>query len=119
MRTLTFDQWEFDSPDAEEGLEISIAAKNEFLYPDAVAFARAAHGIKFDESLVAAVPFTEELGATNGPGHVRAYLHRYAGVTLPSPCDWPTHIISNEWNDFDAVLVGPTIFIRYHWSTTA
>jgi hypothetical protein len=119
MRTLTFDQWEFDPPDAEEGLEISIAAKNDFLYPNAAAFARAAHAIKFDEGLAAPVPFTEEIGATNGPGHVRTYLQRYAGVTLPMPCDWPTHIILNDWNDFDAVLVGPTVFIRYHWSTTA
>jgi hypothetical protein len=119
MRTLTFDQWGFDPPHAEEGLEISIAAKNDFLYPNAAAFARAAHAIKFDEGLAAPVPFTEEIGATNGSGHVRTYLQRYAGVALPTPCDWPTHIVLNDWNDFDAVLVGPTVFTRYHWSTTA
>ena len=113
----------YESPgglaDAEEGLEISIAAKNDFLYPNVVAFARAVHGFEFGESLAAPVLFTEEFGAANGPGHVRTYLQRYAGVTLPTPCDWPTYIVSNDWNDFDAVLVGPTIYVRYHWSTTA
>jgi hypothetical protein len=118
MRTLTFDQWEFDPPDGEEGLEISIAAKNDVLYPNVAAFARAVHGFKFDESLTS-VAFAEELGAANGTGHVRTYLQRFAGVTLPTPCDWPTYIVSNDWNDFDAVLVGPTIYVRYHWSTTA
>ena len=119
MRTLTFDQWEFDPPDAEEGLEISIAARNDLLYPSVVAFARAAQCIGSDGDLAAPIPFDEGLGGANGPGHVRTYLQRYAGVTLPTPCDWPTHVIANEWNDFDAVLVGPTTFIRYHWSTTA
>src|ERR1700749_3889888 len=119
MRTLTFDQWEFDPPDGEEGLEISIAAKNDFLYPNVVAFARAVHGFNFGENLVAPVPFTEELGAAKGPGHVRTYLEPYAGLQLPATCDWPTHVVSNDWNDFDAVLVGPTMYVRYHWSTTA
>jgi hypothetical protein len=119
MRTLTFDQWEFDPPDGEEGLEVSVAAKNDFLYPDVVAFARAVPGLEFGEKLAAPVPFTEEIGAAKGLGHVRTYLERYAGVTLPTPCDWPTYIVSNDWNDFDAVLVGPAIYVRYHWSTTA
>jgi hypothetical protein len=45
-------------------------------------------------------------------------MWRYAGVKLPTPCTWPTPV-SNEWNDFDAVLAGAAIFIRCHWWTTA
>ena len=119
MRTLTFDPWEFDPPDAEEGLDLHCCEERSFVSERGGVRARAAHGIKSDESLAAPLAFAEELGAANGPGHVRTYLQRYAGVTLPTPCDWPTHVISNEWNDFDAVLVGPTTLIRYHWSTTA
>lgn len=115
MRTLTFDQWEFEPPDGEEGLEISIAAKNNLLYPNVAAFADAVYGIKSDRNLASPIPFSEGIG----PGNVRTYLQRYAGLDLPTPCDWPTHVILNDWNDFDAVLVGPTMFIRYHWSTTA
>ena len=115
MRTLTFNQYEFDPPDAEEGLEISIATKRDRRIRDVVAFAAEVLGVDASKRLPSPVPFTEAIG----PGHVRTYLHRYAGVTLPTPCDWPSYIFSNDWNDFDAVLVGPEIFVRYHWSTTA
>ena len=72
MRTLTFDQWEFDPPDGEEGLEISIAAKNDFLYPNVEAFADAVYGTKSDGKLPTPVPFTEGLGreCPNVPGAV-------------------------------------------------
>jgi hypothetical protein len=115
MRTLTFDQWEFEPPDGEERLEISIAAKDERAYSSVAAFAGAVYGIKSAGKLSSPVPFTDAIG----PGNVRAYLARYAGVKLPTPCTWPTHVISDDWNDFDAVLAGPTTFIRYHWWTSA
>src|SRR5215217_7930490 len=100
MRTLIFDQWEFEPPDGEEGLEISITTKDDPRYLDVAAFAGAVCGIKSVGRLSSPVPFTEAIG----PGNVRAYLRRYAGVKLPTPCRWPTYVISNDWNDFDAVL---------------
>jgi hypothetical protein len=115
MRTLTFDQWEFEPPDGEQRLEISIAAKSDRAYANVAAFAGAVYGIKSAGKLSSPVSFTEHIG----PGNIRAYLQRYAGVKLPTPCNWPTHVISNDWNDFDAVLAGPATFIRYHWWTTA
>jgi hypothetical protein len=115
MRTLTFDHWEFEPPDGEEGLEISIAVKHDLLFPSVEAFADAVYGIKPRRDLAAPVPFAEGMGQ----GDIRKYLKRYAGLELPTPCDWPMHIVSNDWDDFDAVLVGPTMLLRYHWSTTA
>ena len=50
---------------------------------------------------------------------VRAYLKRYASVELPDPCDGPTHILSDDWDDTDALIAGPDTLIRYHWWTTA
>jgi hypothetical protein len=67
MRTLTFDQREFEPPDSEEGLEISIAAKDDRTYPKVSAFARAVYGIKSDGKLSTPVPFTKRVG----PGNVR------------------------------------------------
>ena len=75
MRTLTVDQWEFEPPDGEEALQVSIAAKNDFLFPNSAAFARAVCGTKFDGHPAAPTPFTEGLG----PANVRKYLRRYAG----------------------------------------
>ena len=115
MRTLTFDQWEFDPPDGEEGLEVAIAAKDARTYANVSSFAAAVYGSKSAGKLSSPVAFTEGIG----PGNVRDNLRRFAGVKLPTPCDWRMYVIANEWNDFDAVLAGPDIFIRYHWWTTA
>ena len=115
MRTLTFDAYEFDTPDGEEGLEISVAAKDERAFANVSAFASKVWGIEATGKLSSPVAFAEDIG----PGNVRAYLQRYAGVRLPTPCSWPTYVLSNEWNDFDAILAGPANFVRYHWRTSA
>jgi hypothetical protein len=115
MRTLTFDQFEFDPPDAEEGLEISIATRRDRPFPDLATFASAVWGAEKAGNLPRPIPFEERIG----PGNVRVYLQRYAALMLPDPCEWPTYVVSNEWNDWDAVLVGPETLIRYHWWTTA
>ena len=94
---------------------VSIAAKHDLTYPSVSSFAGAVYGIKSAGKISSPVPFTEDIG----PGNVRASLQRYAGFKLPRPCRWATHVISNEWNDFDAVLAGPDTFIRYHWWTSA
>src|SRR5947209_6138848 len=36
VRKLSFDQWEFDSPDSEQSLDLALAARRE--YPDMAAF---------------------------------------------------------------------------------
>jgi hypothetical protein len=115
MRTLSFDQFEFDPPDSEQALVISIAARDEHIFPDVADFARAVWGDEDPGKLSRPVPFAEDIG----PGNVRAYLRQYAGVALPTPCHWPTYVLADEWNDWEAVLAGPTIFLRYHWWTTA
>jgi hypothetical protein len=115
MHTLSFDQFEFDPPDSEQALVISIAARDDRTFPDVAAFACAVWGDEASGKLAHPVPFAEDIG----PGNVRAYLRRYAGIELPTPCDWSTHVLSDEWNDWEAVLAGPAIFVRYHWWTTA
>jgi hypothetical protein len=115
MRTLSFDQYEFDPPDSEQGLVISIAVRDERTFPDVAAFAHAVWSDEAPERLPSPVSFAEEIG----PGNVRAYLRQYAGIELPTPCDWPTYVRCDDWNDWEAVLAGPSLFVRYHWWTTA
>lgn len=115
MRTLTFDQYEFDPPDAEEGLEISIVTKRDLPFPDVVAFASAVLGSDSAQKLPPPIAF-QAWGRAAG---ARAYLQRYASVMLPGSCDWPTYVVSDDWDDSDALIVGPDMLIRYHWWTTA
>jgi hypothetical protein len=117
MRTLIFDHYEFKHPESEQGLKISIAGKHERFpdqFPDVAAFASSLLP-KRARQLPSAIAFRDDIG----PGFVRDYLQQYAGIVLPNPCDWPTYVLSNEWNDWDAFLVGPSLFIRFHWWTSA
>jgi hypothetical protein len=97
MRTLTFDQYEFDPPDSEEGLEISIVTKRDHPFPDVVGFASAVLGAEAEKKLPSPIAFK----SCDRSPNVAAYLARYAGVTLPSPCDWPTFVVSDDWDDWE------------------
>ena len=115
MRTLKFNQFEFDRSDSEESLEISIVTKRDWYFPDMLAFASSVWGAEAAKALPPPTTFEEHIG----PGNVRDYLKKYADLTLPTPCEWTTYVVSNDWNDWDAILVGPEIQIHYHWGTTA
>jgi len=115
MRTLVFDQFEFDVPDSEESLELWIAAKRDFPFPDVRSFVAAATGAKAVEALGPSEPFSEHFGA----GMVRSYLARFAGIVVPQPCDWPTYVLKQDNDEWDGVFDAGGMFIRYHWCTTA
>ena len=115
MRTIILDQFEFDHWDSEEHLEISIAAKGNFPFPDVASFASAAIGVEHAKKLPDPQAYTDFAGS----GNMRDYLKRYAAVTLPDTCDWPMYVIRTDPNDFDMMLDGPDLFIRYHWETSA
>jgi hypothetical protein len=115
MRTLTFDPFEFDNPSTEETLELWIAAKGDFPFPDVRSFVESAASVKSAEVLGPAGPFRERFGY----GMVRGYLARFAGIMVPQPCDWPTFVLNHDDTDWDGVFEAPGLFIRYHWFTTA
>jgi hypothetical protein len=115
MRTLIFDQFEFDPPDSEEALEISIAAKGKFPFSEVQDFAAAIIGIDAAKDFSQATSFDESFGY----GLIRDYLRKYADISLPSPCNWPTYIMVHDNDEWDGIIEGPSIFIRYHWSTSA
>jgi len=113
MRTLTFDGFEFDNPSTEEHLELWIAAKGDFPFPDVRSFLTAAAEVATPPG--PPIPFHEG----HGYAMVRAYLARFGGVVVPRPCDWPTFVLNHDDTDWDAVYEAPGLFIRYHWFTTA
>jgi len=98
MRTLTFDQYEFDPSDSEEGMEISIVTKRDRPFPDVVGFASAILGAEAATKLPSPIAFERCDRSRNA----RAYLERHADVILPSPCEWPTFVVSDDWDDWDA-----------------
>jgi hypothetical protein len=115
MRTLIFDQYEFDHSSSEESLHISIASKGNHQFPDFSSFALYVLGKELAKKLPVAIEFDEHLHQ----GQIRYYLQRYSGVELPHPCNWLTYILANDWNDLEVLLEGPYTFIRYYWSTSA
>lgn len=115
MRVLAFDQFEFDDPSGEESLELWIAAKADFPFPDVRSFVASAAGPAVAAALGVPEPFAEQFGY----GLVRGYLARFAGIAVPQPCDWPTFVLSHGNDDWEAVFEAPALFIRYRWGTTA
>jgi hypothetical protein len=81
MRTLVFDEFEFDSPDAEESLEVSIATKRDRPLPGAPEFAAMVCG----PGSVPAIPTPTALDACTREQLVREYLQRFANIMIPAP----------------------------------
>jgi hypothetical protein len=114
VRTWTIDQFEFADPADEEHLEIAYSARSSFPIPDVTQFVACAVGVKESEQLAAASPLRD--GAAEP---ARDYLAKFAGIELPTPCDWPTYDLTESPGEIHLVIVGPEFFIRYHWSTSA
>ena len=90
MRTVTIDQFEFESPSSEESLEIAISKKSRFPFPDVQSFVAARGRTQSIKPLGKPVAFDEKFGY----GLVREYLQRFAGVSIPVLCTWPTYILA-------------------------
>lgn len=106
MRTIRIEP--LGDPSGEQSLELWIAPIEGAID----AFASAA-GV--EQPLPSAIPFERWSGAA----WARTLLARHASLSLPEPCDWPTHVVSDDWDDRDVVIAGPASIIRYHWWTTA
>lgn len=115
MRTWIIDQFEFEDSQSEEALEVIAAIQSDFPFSDVAKFVATAVGEQAARNLVQPSPFDERSGGAT----VRKYLERFTGLSLPSPCNWPTHVISDEWNECHLVICGPGQFISYRWSTSA
>lgn len=118
MKTLVIDQFEFDNFASEESLEINVASRR---YPSANQFNELA------EFVAACVG--SEAAANLGPprtyedhascSSISNYLKRFASIDVPIPCDWRMYVLYVDDLEWDGVLETPTLFIRYHWASTA
>ncbi|WP_199098576.1 hypothetical protein [Dyella sp. ASV21] len=117
MRTIEVDQFEFDDPSTEEHLEIAVAERGNFPFPDVERFMSARlESVAGERPLLGDVmAFGDELGY----GLVRGYLKRFAGVALPDSCSWPTYVLEDGPDRWEIVLCAPDSFVHYVWHTTA
>lgn len=115
MRTVTVDQFEFENPQTEEHLEIAIAGRAPFPFPDVESFLLSRLGPKAMPKSSDVVDFDMSLGY----GLVRDYLQRFAAVELPMDCAWPTHVLEDGPGTWELVLTAPDLFIHYVWTTSA
>ena len=116
MRTLIFDQFEFPNPSTEEQLELWIAAKSFFPFPNVNSSVASTAGVKAAESLGPPKLLTDVWA--DGCGHLE-YLQRFAGITVPKGCNWRLYGLPAEDYDIDCVIEGPDFFIRYYWWSSA
>ena len=116
MRTIIVDQDEFEYSESEEQLEVAVATKGRrHHFPDVSSFCQSVR----EPSLAAPLPIPVEFEKLASAANIRAYLQRFAQVSLPQPCNWPTYVLSSDWDDVEVVIAGPAIHIHYHWWTTA
>ena len=116
MLSLRIDQFEFDSPGSEEALEIDVSRKSKFPHPDVGAFVGATVGVQAASTLTEPMPFY----LVSSRSQVNEYVKRFANIEIPLHAEWLTYTLSTEfWNQTHLVICGPSIFIRYQWSTSA
>ncbi len=115
MRTWTIDQFEFEDPQSEEMLEVAVASRTAFPFANVAEFVAVAVGQQAARDLSDATPF-EELSEKST---VQKYLGQFTTIELPSPCEWPTFILSDEWNERHFILCSPEGFVSYRWTTSA
>jgi hypothetical protein len=114
LRTLHFDQYEFDTTGSEEELDLVIATTAQFR--DLAAFAHQT-GLRLrDGPSVAELP-TRPLAELGRRDLVLSHVRRFAGLELPD--DGRVVVLSDEGDDAEFVVVAGPYFVHYHWSTTA
>ena len=114
MRTLLFDQDEFDGPGSEESLEVIISKRKGYPHPTVEEFAAKVFKLRGDQ-LPQPIPF---LRTSEFAGNAW-YLTHFGGLTVPDGCDWPCFVLADEWNHRHVILDRGDAFISMRWSTTA
>lgn len=113
MRTLYFDQFEFDTPASEETLRIAIAAKPQF--PSEAEFLSACprRQQRIGAATNSRIPFPSFQGAAIVLENFRLFgVANSLGEALVA-------VIHEEWCDLEILIETPSVRIWYHWDTTA
>ncbi|MBI1322715.1 hypothetical protein GC170_05970 [bacterium] len=116
MRSLYFDQFEFDEPASEECLRIDISHQSRDPLPEIGAFVAKILGDEAALALGDPIPFNR----VDGRGQVCEHMKRFADIDIPEHVEWPTYcLVSGSWNEMHLVVCGTAFFIHYYWTTTA
>ncbi|MBX9690843.1 MAG: hypothetical protein K2Z81_00555 [Cyanobacteria bacterium] len=109
MRTLFFDQYEFDDVDVNQTLDISSAPKREC--PDLRSFSQPAHQ-QVCQGSAAWIPFA---GQFEGKDEVLFNLMYFAEVEVAQPRYSQVLILSQDQNQVHVIFDLPERFISYLW----
>jgi hypothetical protein len=109
MRRLSFDQYEFDSPSSEESLNLAISST--WQHRDLAAFLMEC-GANGRHS-------SQPSGDWDRWSEVVEYTHRFASLHLPPLSACHVLWLSEDWNELELVVETGSLFVWYHWWTTA
>jgi hypothetical protein len=110
MRRLHFDQYEFDSPDSEQSLEVVISSPRQH------------DGLK---AFLSECRASSDVAPPPAPGwdhwpSVTENLRSLAGVVLPEMSQWREGaLFRDEWDDVEVAIAAGPFLVWYHWLTTA
>jgi hypothetical protein len=110
MRRLSFDQYEFETVDSEESLELVISSPER--HPDLRQF-------------LVDCGAQHRQGVAPGPdwtswSKVAEHLRCFAGVELPHVGHWrEIWVLHDDCDDLEVALSAGSWVIWYHWSTSA
>jgi hypothetical protein len=111
VRRITCDQLEFDPAESEQALDLAISHTSRY-YPDL-------------PSLLAVCGASARVGLSPPLNWAKwdtvlRHLRLYAGLELPHPTQWREAVIlCDDWNDVELGIAAGSLFIWYHWTTSA
>jgi len=110
MRRVICDEFEFNSPDSEQTVELAIASKSPYC-PDLTSLL----------SRCGASAYSGSQPPVDWPQwpEVAEHLNRFAALELPHPSQLSAVLLRNNWDDVELAVEYGSVFVWYHWSTTA
>jgi hypothetical protein len=111
MRRVSCDQYEFDSHESEQSLEIALSTPSPHCPVLATLLAKCGASALEGQSL----PVNWRRW-----GLVAEHLERFAGVSLPHASQVRTSVmLRDDWDDVELGLSFDSVFAWYHWQTSA
>lgn len=117
MRTLRFNQYEFDHPNSEESLEVWVAPRGECGHLGA--FLVDCGELRLSNPERATDSIILRLDDLNRSEMVIDYLKNYCHLDLEEPALYPVLVLLDDWNDLKLAMELPEQFILFHWETSA
>ncbi|WP_425395461.1 hypothetical protein [Aeoliella sp.] len=111
MRRITCDQDEFEVPESEQSLSLAVSAASRRC-PDLEAFLAACEKSDLPRRALPAKWHRWQ--------QVALHLQRIAFLDLPAQEHLrESRVASDDWNDVELVLAFDSVFVWYHWCTSA